>query len=354
MATRGREKRGGGRRAAGVPLQRKTREEKETERERERERKRERERDAQSGFTALLPPLARSEFIARVISIHKRWVTLGLSSLSPSLPPATSKEERTGLADRGRQADGRMNGRKKGGGKEEQWVRLDGKRRRPLWGLSRGTWFGCSKHSSSSSSSSSSSTSSVLVGGWSRMLLLLLLLLLLLQRTTVAGCRCTREERTKAEDEQWCRRWVVDFLRSTYNEATAEETVRKEREREREREKSTDNQRVLDQSQGFLENTPSRGRANRRTLLRRRNLPEGSIRIERLSIRSPSNRRRSPLCLASVEPPSPDTLATRSRPNLITNGAHGCARFDDWIKRTTSLHPRPRGVCLIEEAIRFW
>lgn len=125
-----------------------------------------------------------------------------------------------------------MNERKKGGGKEEQWVRLDGKRRRPHWGLSRGTWFGCSKHSSSSSSSPSpSTTSSLLVGGWSRMLLLLLLLL---QRTTVAGCRCTREERTKAEDEQWCRRWVVDFLRSTYNEATVEETVQKGRERERE------------------------------------------------------------------------------------------------------------------------
>ena len=44
----------------------------ERERKRERERERERERDAQSGFTALLPPLARSEFIARVISIHKR------------------------------------------------------------------------------------------------------------------------------------------------------------------------------------------------------------------------------------------------------------------------------------------
>lgn len=54
-------------------------------------------------------------------------------------------------------------------------------------------------------------------GGWPRML----------QRTTVAGCRCTREERTKAEDEQ-CRRWVVDFLRSTYNEATAEETGERE------------------------------------------------------------------------------------------------------------------------------
>lgn len=31
------------------------------------------------------------------------------------------------------------------------------------------------------------------------------------------------DRRTKAEDER-CRRWVVDFLRSTYNEATAEET----------------------------------------------------------------------------------------------------------------------------------
>ncbi|KAK1132369.1 hypothetical protein K0M31_016477 [Melipona bicolor] len=61
-----------------------------------------------------------------------------LSSLSPSLPPATSKEERTGLADRGRQADGRMNERKKGGGKEEQWVRLDGKRRRAALGVESG------------------------------------------------------------------------------------------------------------------------------------------------------------------------------------------------------------------------
>ena len=220
-----------------------------------------------------------------------------------------------------------MNGRKKGGGKEEQWVRLDGKRRRPLWGLSRGTWFGCSKHSSSSSSSSSSSTSSVLVGGWSRMLLLLLLLLLLLQRTRlvvgVHGRRGRRPRTNSGADGGW-----LIFLGQRIMKPPRKRRYGK-REREREREKSTDNQRVLDQSQGFLENTPSRGRANRRTLLRRRNLPEGSIRIERLSIRSPSNRRRSPLCLASVEPPSPDTLATRSRPNLITNGAHGCARFDD-------------------------
>ena len=36
-----------------------------------------------------------------------------------------------------------------------------------------------------------------------------------------------REGERKAEDEQW-RRWVVDFLRSTYNEATAEETGERE------------------------------------------------------------------------------------------------------------------------------